>query len=595
MPSSPMLYHSGLGLIVAIPLLALMASSLTLLVSTFLMWLYRRAVAKLMSAQGGIPDPRIDNDTHPDRMTSLSADKYDSFKSVSNPLTSDNPFDNQLYRWVNSGPYFHACKYAIAGLLFALILGGASYFAFSQTQISYLRAAAHPLQFLFMFWTFSWPIVITTAIFVACSRRNIWLVILGYFIVLVLLVGIIALIPTEVSFRTGNTMLPAWSGETPVRLLNRWNLFNFAPTILVIAFRYRRVRAIAPLVLSFMTVLSAGVLSFIAAAFLYLETSVTTMNFVAETFGLSDIATVIGYFFFLFVLACLLFGVIGWWLIVWIRSAYLGKTVSDQSLAVDALWLIYASFYAVMLAFAGPGWALTALMGFFVFKNAVNVGNKWLLTKNDTCLYNPSLLVLRVFAIGKRSELLFNAVTQRWRHIGNVRLIAGTDLALSTVAPHQFLAFVSGKLNRLFIGGESAIDSSLAELDAERDSDGRFRINDFFCHADTWQSVLKKLVNSTDVVLMDLRSFSESNAGCVYEIVELLNTVPLRRLIFVVDDSTDNAFLKETLAQGCRELRSSSPNLGISESDVLPFELKSSKHSEVQRLIRKLCAAVDSG
>jgi hypothetical protein len=44
-------------------------------------------------------------------------------------------------------------------------------------------------------------------------------------------------------------------------------------------------------------------------------------------------------------------------------------------------------------------------------------------------------------------------------------LFAGTDLALSTVAPHQFLAFVSGKLNRLFVRGEITHKRSLAALD----------------------------------------------------------------------------------------------------------------------------------
>jgi hypothetical protein len=86
----------------------------------------------------------------------------------------------------------------------------------------------------------------------------------------------------------------------------------------------------------------------------------------------------------------------------------------------------------------------------------------------------------------------------------------------------------------------------------------------FFCHANTWQSVLLRLVKSTEVVLMDLRSFAQSNAGCVFEIKELLNTVPLQRLAFVVDGTTDKTFLMRTLEESRSELRFNSPNRELS-------------------------------
>jgi hypothetical protein len=286
-------------------------------------------------------------------------------------------------------------------------------------------------------------------------------------------------------------------------------------------------------------------------------------------------------------------GVLGWRLLVWIRNSYQRKTVSDQSLAIDALWLIFASFYAVMLAFAGPGWALSALVAFVIFKIAGGVGNKILRSRSQGRRCDPALLVLRVFSLGKRSESLFDVVAKHWRYVGNVRLITGTDLARSTVAPHQFLAFVAGKLNRLFIRDETELERSLAELDTRRDADGRFRINDFFCHADTWQSVLLRLVRSTDVVLMDLRSFARNNAGCVFEINELLNSVPLQRLVFVVDGTTDKGFLEQTLEESYHELQSNSPNRGVSLTALQLFDLQSLGYREIQGLLRKLCTAVD--
>ena len=296
------------------------------------------------------------------------------FDSISQSVGSD--LADRLYRLAIFEPRRHAHKYALAGVLFALVTGLSGVFALSQTQVNYLRAADHPFQFLFMFWTCAWPVVLTTNIVADGNRRRQRVRVWVYFAVLIAFGALVALTPTESSFQAGNLMLPAWSGESPLRLAAKWSLFNGAPTLLIITFRNRRVRAVAPLVLSFMTVVSAGVLGIIAAAFLYQEISVMAIVFAAETLGLSVRAALIGYFILISTVACLLCGVLGWRLLVWIRNGYQRKSISDQSLAIDALWLIFASFYAVMLALAGPGWALSALVAFVIFKIAVGVGKK---------------------------------------------------------------------------------------------------------------------------------------------------------------------------------------------------------------------------
>jgi hypothetical protein len=170
-----------------------------------------------------------------------------------------------------------------------------------------------------------------------------------------------------------------------------------------------------------------------------------------------------------------------------------------------------------------------------------------------------------------------------------VQLIAGTDLALSTVAPHRFLAFVSGQFRQLFIGSGPALERGVAAIDTRRDADGRFRINDFFCHADTWQSVLSRLIATTDVVLMDLRSFTQDNAGCIFEIKALLSAVPLARLVFIIDGTTDSAFLGQTLTQTWRALPTTSPNTALPPSALQPFHLRSTGDLEVKHLLRQLC------
>jgi len=288
--------------------------------------------------------------------------------------------------------------------------------------------------------------------------------------------------------------------------------------------------------------------------------------------------------------ACLLFGIAGAWVMKRIRAGYERKTISDQSLALDSLWLLFAAFYTAILAFAGIGWVILSVAAAVLYQIALRVGRK-LTVKNVRHERGPALLILRVFSLGKRSEALFDAVSRHWRYLGSVQLIAGPDLAISTAAPHRFLTFLSGKLRALFVTHRLAIESCLTVLDTERDADGRFRMNDFFCHADTWQRLLSELVSGTDAVLMDLRSFSKTNDGCVFEINELLKHVPLPRLVFLTDATTKQEFLHETFDSGCRRLPEGSPNFGIAASDIQPLNLDSLQYSSLKELLRRLCSA----
>jgi hypothetical protein len=388
--------------------------------------------------------------------------------------------------------------------------------------------------------------------------------------------------------------LPAWSGESPLHLFAKWLIFNLAPTLLFAAFRHRRIRAVAPLVLGFMTIVCVGGLGAITLAFTYQELSVAVIAWAAYALGVKVVAAGIGYFLLLVTAACLPFAVLGWGLLAWIRSGYQRKRASDQSLAVDALWLMFTSFYAVVLAVAGPAWALSPLLAFALFKSVLRLANARFRASMSDQEHHPVLLVLRVFALGKRSEALFEALSRPWRYIGSVSLIAGEDLARSTVAPHRFLDFVSGRLARLFIDSDSTLARSIAAYDHRRDADGRFRINDFFCHADTWQAVLRRLIARTDVVLMDLRNLSSGNAGCAFEIRELLDTVPAERLVFVVDRTTDQAFLEQTWRDACKHLHADSPNRAIAPPALQPYELPSVGYWQLQGLLWRLCVAADT-
>ncbi len=100
--------------------------------------------------------------------------------------------------------------------------------------------------------------------------------------------------------------------------------------------------------------------------------------------------------------------------------------------------------------------------------------------------------------------------------------------------------------------------------------------------------VLSRLVSTSDVVLMDLRGFSAQNAGCIFEITELINTVTLKRILFIIDGTTDEIFLRQVLQRAWQGMRATSPNhLGTSALLHL-FRLKGFGNHELQHFIHRL-------
>ena len=247
--------------------------------------------------------------------------------------------------------------------------------------------------------------------------------------------------------------------------------------------------------------------------------------------------------------------------------------------------------YAVGLVFEGAAWILSGLAAFAAYKAAVMLGFRTIAPATDSTRA-VSLLLLRVFSLGKRSEELFDAVTRHWRYLGHVQLITGPDLAAATVEPHEFLAFLSGKLDLQFIDGLQTLTRRVNELDTRPDFDGRFRVNDFFCHDDTWRMTLEQLVGESDVVLMDLRGFAPQNAGCVFEVHELVNSASLGRVVVTIDRTTDFPFLEKTLNDAWAGMRSDSPNR-TGSGEVRIVRLDDSGGAGLLTLIRHLCAASD--
>ena len=545
-------------------LVLLLALPLAFLASIALLRLYRRAVIRGMRKHTNIEqrEPLIQE------TSDLSQEPV---KTVLNIIVHDSSADRTtkpaadgLYSDFLQAPWRAAAIYAVAGVCYALVL-----------TIVFLSATGnsfHLLSFLRLFWYYAWPVVVTICLVAAGTWRTRFAIALIYFLSLLPLLALTLFTNPSVG----------WD-----QIVVLWILTNFVALAVLLAFLNRRIRAVGPLVLTFMIIAVTG--SVILPIVIGIDSRLLRpIIILARLFGLQGDSV----FNVLFPIGFILFGGLGWLVLQWIGNWYKLKRISEQSITIDAIWLLFGVFQSIGLIFEGERWFIASLMAFLVYKIVSWAGFTYFGHKASTSQKSPNLLLLRVFSLGSRSERLFDILGMHWRYLGSIRLIAGPDLATATMEPHEFLDFLSGKLARRFIDSTQTLDLRIAEMDLRSDGDGQFRVNDFFCYDDVWKMVLSRLISTSDVVLMDLRSFSSQNAGCIFEINELINTMMLERMIFMIDDTTDEIFLRQVLQQAWDGMRSTSPNrLGTSGLLHL-FCLKGLGNHDVGHFLQVLSRAV---
>jgi hypothetical protein len=58
-----------------------------------------------------------------------------------------------------------------------------------------------------------------------------------------------------------------------------------------------------------------------------------------------------------------------------------------------------------------------------------------------------------------------------------------------------------------------------------------------------------RLAREAQAVLMDLRGLKPKNRGCIFEIEQLIASVPLRRIVLLTDGSTDFSLLEQRVRE----------------------------------------------
>jgi hypothetical protein len=92
-------------------------------------------------------------------------------------------------------------------------------------------------------------------------------------------------------------------------------------------------------------------------------------------------------------------------------------------------------------------------------------------------------------------------------------------------------------------------------------------------------------MGTASLVAMDLRGFGPHRRGCVYELETLLDTVPLDRLVFLIDWSTDRKGLEEILFAHWQRLAADSPNLVAAHPTLRLLDVSGSDAMAVRHLL----------
>src|SRR5262249_49764725 len=138
---------------------------------------------------------------------------------------------------------------------------------------------------------------------------------------------------------------------------------------LLYLFLMRRIRSVGPLVLVFSVIALLGsqlALSFLGASDARMRTAV-------------DIAGRVGFggtgaFVITLLIGLAVFAALGWMVLRWIGMLYANKKLSDESLTIDAIFLLFGINASVDFVFEHWAWIVAGLVAFATYKVVARLG-----------------------------------------------------------------------------------------------------------------------------------------------------------------------------------------------------------------------------
>jgi hypothetical protein len=492
-----------------------------------------------------------------------------------------------------------ACFYALGGFVAATTSAGLLFMFGNYSVPSTPSQLTLSACYAGVFWSWSFFTIVTLALFCGPDRRFRGFLLLVY-VGMLPAIGVllqlasaprlpfvdVGLMPKDeaallLSFASAVTGQPVSGAAVTFSPLSQpilfWSLSAAPVMIPFIAFNRFIRGTVGPLFinLALMMVMSSFL---ILDLVLYTSPGISLARNVKGIFGGSTYAV-------LMVISVTLSALIAWFALLWTARRYRRKQLSDQTFLLDALWLSVSLCVSVYLMGNNQFHYLLGLLPFALYKITVGYGLKRLATRAEL-LPRARLLFLRVFGSPSRSERLFDLLAARWRYGGSIQLISATDVARGRFEPDEFLDFLSGQLGSAYISTGTDLDQRVAKLDLRPDPDGRYRVNEFFCRNDTWQQTVTKLMAQSDLVAMDLRAFTSERKGCIFELSALIDGVPLQRVVLLIDQTTDEPLLRQTLADLWRRINPQSPNACGGIARIRMIDLACGYSAAVRRLMQ---------
>ncbi|WP_316224883.1 MULTISPECIES: tetratricopeptide repeat protein [unclassified Bradyrhizobium] len=515
------------------------AGTLTLLLGLVTLALYRHRINYLMRAtvgesglqkpQSGTPSFLLSEGSPNVAIRSVNA--TEAFRTV--PYRSE-PISHATVALRNA-----AWGYAIAGCAFGVV-ATFLFFFFHDLDFNLNRAIT-----VFLAW--AWPIVLTLNLLWGPDRRQLGLLLLAYSGLLLVVCIRVALGDTP-PLRMHDVMIPA-----VFQPLVFWGL-EMLPTLFLLLFLNRSMRAVGPLVLVLMLSLTCGY--YVGLAVSSIHTVMLKMVALTSMLGVTSGAVA---YVLPGLMGAALFVPVGWIVIRIIRHRYEAKRFSDQAIVFCSIWLFQTLILWEQLFMESGHWAWAAFAAFGLYELIL-----WLSLPRLTvgALRQPParLLLLRTFGFRRRAEKFFDRLNSHWSYAGPIQFIAAPDLAGHSINPVKFLDFVSGRLHLRFAKDPSDLDHRLAAFDHSPDRDGRYRVNELFCGDEAWREAVRRLMGTNDLVLMDLRGFTEKNRGCMIELQALIDLFPAGNTVLLVDETSDVRLLRPLLGNCWRDMAEGSPN-----------------------------------
>ncbi|HEY5893420.1 MAG TPA: hypothetical protein VIT91_09330 [Chthoniobacterales bacterium] len=578
-----------------------LAAALLLSAAAFVvMHLYVRAVFRESRRGGSLPHvgPAVEEGDHPPLLS--PAGPLGIQTETPGGSARPPPARSPTFQHAETAPRRVARIYALGGTVHAAISSGLLFLFGVYTLPSAPSRLTILACYAAVFWAWSFFTIVALVLFWGPNRRLHGVLILGYFGVLLIMglllhvvgaprlpftdVGLMTKAQADLLLSFARTVTGKQTAATAVTFspvlqpIAFWSL-SAAPVLIPFLAFNRFIRGtVGPLfiILALIMVLSSFL---IIDLLLYTPPGVWLASHLKGIFGDSTYRILV-------VISLILSAVVAWFGLLWIARRYRRKHLSDQTFLFDALWLSVSLCVSVYLMGSNDQFRyLLGLLPFAFYKITVGYGLKRIAVRAES-LPKARLLFLRVFGSPRRSERLFDLLAARWRYSGSIQLISATDVVRGRFEPDEFLDFLSGRLASAYISTDADLERRVAGLDVQPDPDGRYRINEFFCRVDTWQKTVKRLMAQSDLVAMDLRAFTSERKGCIFELGALIDEVPLHRVVLLIDQTTDEALLRRTLADLWQSMNPRSPNAHGGIAHVRMIDLARSYPAAVRRLMQ---------